>query len=47
MMITRHQALMIVTNSGPQEGFLAWQWLIELFEPTAKTRRASQLLALL
>ena len=47
VMITRQQALTLVTNSGPQEGFLAWQRLIEHFEPTAKTRQAGQLLALL
>ena len=47
VMITRQQALMIVTKSGPLEGFLAWQRLIEHFELTAKTRQAGQLLALL
>ena len=47
VMITRQQALTLVTNSGPQEGFLAWQRLIEHFEPTAKTRQAGQLLSLL
>ena len=47
VMITRQQALTLVKNSGPQEGFLAWQRFIEHFEPTAKTRQAGQLLALL
>ena len=47
VMLTRNAALTLVTNSGSQEGFLAWGKLINHYEPTERTRQAGQLMQLL
>ena len=47
VMITRGQPLTMVTNAGTSEGFLAWEKLIEFYEPTVRTKQAGQLLGIL
>jgi hypothetical protein len=47
VMITRGQPLTMVTNMGTSEGFLAWEKLIESYEPTVRTKQAGQLLGIL
>ena len=37
----------MVTNAGTSEGFLAWEKLIEFYEPTVRTKQAGQLLGIL
>ena len=47
VMLCRGSPLTLVTKSGMQEGFLAWEKFIGYFDPTTGTRQAGQLLALL
>ena len=47
VMIMRGQPLTMVTNVGTSEGFLAWEKLIEFYEPTVRTKQAGQLLGIL
>ena len=44
-MLCRQQALTLA--AGPQEGLIAWQKLLERYEPSARTRQAGQLMTLL
>ena len=47
VLLCRGAALTIVTNAGEQEGLLAWEKLVDHYDPSVAGRQAGQLLSIL